>query len=174
MAWLTGVTKVQPVGAASLQRCGHFLLSCTCSSTRVVRPWLVLLACLAQLWIPAQSRHAPAFATHTIAYSAAATGLTIVSVDEGQSGDPCPLRGPRPSSHDSNGPSPCDHENCPCCACLCCCSLMHTALGILPQETARAVFAPLLATIAVPPAFLGALTWSVGFAGQPRAPPILI
>jgi hypothetical protein len=51
---------------------------------------------------------------------------------------------------------------------------MHATLGILPQETARAVFAPLLATIAVPPAFLGALTWSVGFAGQPRAPPILI
>ena len=161
-------------GEPPASRAFFFSLSCACSSTRVVRLWLVLLACLAQLWMPAQSRHAPAFAAHTIAYGAAATGLTIVSVDGGQSGIPCPLHGPRPSSHDGNGPSPCDHENCPCCACLCCCSFMHAALGILPQETARAVFAPLLATIAVPPTFLGSRPRFAAFAWQPRAPPILI
>jgi hypothetical protein len=51
---------------------------------------------------------------------------------------------------------------------------MHAALGILPQETARAVFAPLLATIAVPPAFFGSRARYAAFAWQPRAPPILI
>ena len=132
-----------------------FFAELRCNATRAVRLWVDLLACLAQLWMPAQYRHAPAFATHTIASGAAATGLTIVSVDEGQSDVPCPFHAPRASSHDGNGPVPCDHENCPCCACLCTCSLMHVAFGMLPQETARAVFAPLLATIAVPPAFLG-------------------
>ena len=88
----------------------------------------------------------------------------------GNPGVPCPFHAPRASSHDGNGPSPCDHENCPCCACLCCCSLMHAALGILPQETARAVFAPLLATIAAPPAFLGSRARFAAFAWQPRAP----
>jgi hypothetical protein len=51
---------------------------------------------------------------------------------------------------------------------------MHAALGILPQETARAVFAPLLATIAVPPAFLASHARYAAFDWQPRAPPILI
>jgi len=162
------------VGAASLQRRGYFSLNCACSSTRGARLWLVLLACLAQLWMPAQYRHAPAFAAHTVAYGAAATRFTIASLDEGQFGVPCPLHGRTVNSYDDNGPSHRDHENCPCCACLCCCSLMHAALGILPQETGGAVFAPLLSTIAATPAFLGSYARFAAFAWQPRAPPILI
>jgi hypothetical protein len=142
------------------------------SWTRSVRCCLVVLACLAQLFA-APHRHSPGFAARSIVSDTAATGsgFSLASFDAGKSGVPCAHHA---SSYDGNGPSPCDHEDCPCCACLCCCSLMHAALGILPQDTARAVFVPLLVTIAAPPAFLGSRARSAAFAGQPRAPPILI
>jgi hypothetical protein len=48
-------------------------------------------------------------------------------------------------------------------------------MGILPQETARAAYAPTtLSAIAAPPALLGSLARFAVIAGQPRAPPILI
>jgi hypothetical protein len=46
-------------------------------------------------------------------------------------------------------------------------------MGILPQETARAAYAPSSAIVA-PPAILGSLARFAVFAGQARAPPILI
>jgi hypothetical protein len=47
-------------------------------------------------------------------------------------------------------------------------------MGILPQETARASYAPLLSTTVAPTALLGSLAWFAAFAWQPRAPPILV
>jgi hypothetical protein len=47
-------------------------------------------------------------------------------------------------------------------------------MGILPQETARAAYAPPHSTTVAPPALLGTLKRFAAFAGQPRAPPILI
>jgi hypothetical protein len=47
-------------------------------------------------------------------------------------------------------------------------------MGILPQETVRAAYVPPLSAIAAPPALLGSLARFAVFAGQPRAPPILI
>ncbi len=161
------------MGVASLRRCWFFSRGSVCGSTRAVRFWLVFLACLAQLWMPAQHRHAPGFASHSTAFTTVATGsgLTLASFDEEKSRVPCAHHA---SSHDGNGPSPSDHDNCPCCACLCCCALVHAALGILPQEALRPAYAPLIAAIAAPPALLGTLRRFAAFAGQPRAPPILI
>ena len=45
--------------------------------TRAVQYWLVLLACLAQLWMPPQHRHAPGIATQTIGLHASATNSTL-------------------------------------------------------------------------------------------------
>jgi len=47
-------------------------------------------------------------------------------------------------------------------------------MGILPHETARAAYPPPLSAIAAPPALLGSLARFAAFAGQPRAPPILV
>jgi hypothetical protein len=47
-------------------------------------------------------------------------------------------------------------------------------MGILPQETARTAYALPLSTTVAPPALLGTRTRFAVFAGQPRAPPILI
>ncbi|MGO9845388.1 MAG: hypothetical protein ACLPKT_01945 [Methylocella sp.] len=51
---------------------------------------------------------------------------------------------------------------------------MPAAIGVLPQEAAGAAYSPLLSPTVEPRALLGSLTWCVGFAGQPRAPPIVI
>ncbi len=143
--------------------------------TRAARCCLILLACLAQLLMPAQPRHVSHFASRSTVLTTVAAGsnlsLTSVSEESRVPRVPCPLHA---SSHDGNGPSPSDHGNCPCCACLCCCSLVHAALGILPQETLRPAYAPLVAAIAAPPALVGVFSRFAIFAGQPRAPPILI
>ena len=47
-------------------------------------------------------------------------------------------------------------------------------LAFCRRKRARAAYSPRLATTVTPPALLGLLTRSAGFAGQPRAPPILI
>ncbi len=144
--------------------------------TRAVRICLVLFACIAQLWMPAQPRHARGFAAHSVIYDTATTGsgLTPASFDAGQSSVPCAVHGTRASSNGGDGRAPCHHDDCPFCPCPCCCSQVHAAMGILPQETARAAHAPPLSAIAAPPALLGSSTRFAVFAGQPRAPPILI
>ncbi|MGI8570768.1 MAG: methyltransferase domain-containing protein [Methylocella sp.] len=76
--------------------------------------------------------------------------------------------GAQSGSHNGDAPAPCQHDNCPCCP------PVHAAAGVLPQGAVLAAFAPLLAGTVTPPAFLDALKRSAAFAGQPRAPPILI
>jgi hypothetical protein len=161
------------VRAAALH-CG-LTRSFTRGCTRAVRLWLVLLACLAQLWMPVQHRHAPGFAAHAMVSGAAAeaSGLMQASFDAGQSSVPCPLHSAHASSHDGNAPAPCNGD-CPCCAFCPCCALMHAALGILPQELARVDYVPLVAKFAATPASLGMVTRPAPHPGQPRAPPVLI
>ena len=141
--------------------------------TRAAHCCLILLACLTQLLAPAQRGHAPGFASHSTIFATAATGssLTPASISGEKSAVGCAYHA---SSHDGNGPVPGDRDNCPCCPCPCCCSPVHAALGIVPQETARPAYAPRLFESVAPPALLGTFTRSAAFAGQPRAPPILI
>ncbi|MGB6327072.1 MAG: hypothetical protein WBG11_15200, partial [Methylocella sp.] len=124
-----------------------------------------------------QYRPAPGFAAPSLVLDSAATGsdLTLASFDAGQSGVPCAVHGTRASPNGGDGPAPCHHDDCPFCPCPCCCSHVHAAMGILPQETLRAAYAPPLSTTVVaPPALLGSRTRFAVFAGRPRAPPILI
>jgi hypothetical protein len=124
--------------------------------------------------MPEQHRHAPGIAAHSMVFDTAATGsdLALASFDTGKSSVPCAVHGNRASPNGGDGPAPCHHGDCPFCPCPCCCSHVHAAMGILPQETAQAAYA--LSTIAAPPALLGSLARFAVFAGQPRAPPILI
>ncbi|MDQ6868875.1 MAG: hypothetical protein M3178_10895 [Pseudomonadota bacterium] len=109
-------------------------------------------------------------------FDSAATGLglTPASFDAGQSSVRCAVHGIRASPNGGDGSAPCHHDDCPFCPCRCCCSHVHAAMGILPQETARAAYAPPLSATVAPPALLGSRTRFAVFAGQPRAPPILI
>ena len=135
--------------------------------TRAARYWLVFIACLAQLWVPAQHRHAP-FAAHTIVASSGAAGAALSSIGAGKSDLRCSLSGAVSNSHDGGTPAPCQNDNCPCCP------LMHSVIGVLPQEAGRVVYAPLLSATVAQPALFCPLTRFASFAGQPRAPPILI
>jgi hypothetical protein len=143
--------------------------------TRAARCCLVLLACLAQLWMPAQHPHTLGFAAHSVVDETAASSsrVTPASFDAGQSSVPCAVHGARAGSNGCDGPAPCNHGDCPFCPCPCC-SHVYAATGILPQETTRAAYAPPLSAIAAPPAILGSRTRFAAFAGQPRAPPILV
>jgi len=126
--------------------------------------------------MPAQHLHAPGIAAHSTVFDTAATGsgLTLASFDAGRSGVPCAVNGTRARPHGGDGSAPCHHGDCPFCPCPCCCSQIHAAIGILPQETARAAYAPPFSTLAPPPVRLGSRTRLAAFAGQPRAPPILV
>ncbi|MGH6820959.1 MAG: hypothetical protein ACREDU_08890, partial [Methylocella sp.] len=100
------------------------------------RVCLVLFACLAQSWMPAQHLYAPGFAAHSVIYDTAATGsgLTPASFDAARSRVPCAVHGTRASPNGGDGPAPCHHGNCPSCPCPCF-SQVHAVMGILPQET---------------------------------------
>jgi hypothetical protein len=174
---LSGVPKAYPVRVPGLRPSKRFSRSPARGWMRAARCCLVVLACLAQLLGAAQQhQHMPGFAAHAMVHEAAAgSDLTPASFDAGQSGVPCAVQGTRASPNSGDGPAPCHHGDCPFCPCPCCCSHVHTAMGILPQETARAAYAPLLSiTVVAPPALLGSRTRFAAFAGQPRAPPILI
>jgi len=114
--------------------------------------------------MPAPHRHAP-FAAHTIEVNA---GAADASLGAGKTEIRCSLPGGGLGPHDGGAPAPCQNDNCPCCP------FVPAALGLLPQEAVRAAYLPLLSATVTPPAHLGSLTRSVGFAGQPRAPPIPI
>jgi hypothetical protein len=163
------------VRAAGFRPSKHFSRSPARGWTRAARCCLVLLACLAQLWMPAQHPHTPGIVAHSVVHETAASssGVTPASFDAGQSSVPCAIHGNRAGSNGGDGPAPCHHGDCPFCPC-CCCSQLHAAMGILPQEAARAAYAPPLSAIAAPPALLGSLARFAVIAGQPRAPPILI
>jgi len=173
---VTVVPKAYPVRAAGLRPSKHFSRSPARGWTRAARICLVLLACLAQSWMPAQHRHAPGIAAHSVVHETVATGpdLTQASFDAGRSGVPCAVHGTRASPNGGDGSAPCHHDDCPFCPCPCCCSHVHAVMGILPQETARVAYAPPHSTTLAPPALLGSLARFAVFAGQPRAPPILI
>jgi hypothetical protein len=163
------------VRAAGLRSSKHFSRSPARGWTRAARICLVFLACLAQSWMPAQHRHAPGIAAHSVVHETAASrsGVTPASFDAGQSSVPCAVHGTRSSPNGEDGPAPCHHGNCPFCPCPSC-SHVYAAMGILAQETARATYAPPLSAIAAPPVRLGSRTRFAVFAGQPRAPPVLI
>jgi hypothetical protein len=143
--------------------------------TRAARICLVILACLAQLWTPAQHRHAPGIVAHSVVLdtATAGSGLAPASFEAGQTSVPGAVHGTRANFGGGDGPPPCHHGDCPFCPCPCC-SHVYAAAGILPQETARAAYAPPPSAIAAPPAMLGSLARFAVFAGQPRAPPILV
>lgn len=161
--------------AANLQCCWHLLPNSAQNRTRVARFWLVLIACLAQVWVPAQNWHARAFTSYSIAYASApeASGSPQASFGAGQSGVRCPLHGTRASSHDRNGAPPYDGSDCPFCPCSCC-APANAAMGILPPDTTGADCAPLVSTFAATPAIIGAVARFAAHPGQPRAPPVLI
>ena len=166
---------MQQVRAARFQCRRQFSRSSAYSWRQAVRFWLVFIACLAQIGMPAQHWLAPGFAAHSMVSDPVATGsgFTPARFDAGQSGVPCPLHGTHATSHDGNGPAPCHHEDCPFCPCLCCVHV-HAAVGILLQETARTDYAPPFSRLAPPPVRLGSSARFACIAGQPRAPPILI
>ena len=148
--------------------------------TRAVRCCLAVVACLAQLMVAAQHHpHAPGFAAHAMVHEAASSssGVTAASFQAEQSGVPCAVHGTRANDGNGSGGAPCPccpHGDCPFCPCPCCCSHVPAAMGILPQETARAAYAPPHSATVAPPALLDTLKRFAAFAGQPRAPPILI
>ena len=160
--------------AAGLRRNQHLSRRSARGWARVARCCLVFLACLAQLWTPALHWHAPRIASRSVLLDAATTGshLTLANFEAGKSRVPCAAHGTRASSNGGNGPPPYQDDDCPFCPCPCC--SLDTAMGILPQETARASYAPLLSTTVAPPELFGSLVWFAAFAWQPRAPPILI
>src|SRR5262245_36097079 len=121
-----------------------------CSSARSARFWLVLLACLVQLWVPARYRHAPATTPYAIAHAIKDYGSTIVNVDAEKPSFPCPLHSTPPNSHHGNSSPPCNNGDCPFCPCPGC-APMHAAMGILSQEAAQADYAPLISAFAPPP-----------------------
>jgi hypothetical protein len=148
--------------------------------TRAVRCCLAVIACLAQLMVAAQyHQHAPGFAAHAMVHEAASSssGVTAASFHAEQSGVPCAFHGTRANDGNGSGGAPCPccpHGDCPFCPCPCCCSHVNAAIGILPQETARAAYTPPFSTIIAPPARLGSAARFAVFAGQPRAPPLSI
>ncbi|MGH6834627.1 MAG: hypothetical protein ACREC9_03565 [Methylocella sp.] len=111
----------------------------------------------------------PSFAAHSTVI-ATRSGVTAASFHAEQSGVPCAVHG-TPASANGDGPAPCNHDNCPYCPC---CAPIHAAIGILPQEAARAAYAPPFSMIAPPPARLGSAARFAAIAGQPRAPPLSI
>jgi hypothetical protein len=155
----------------------HCPRNCASSLARAARFCLVLLACLAQLSTPVQHLQAPAFAAQAAQAMVHETGgngaadTTRGSIT--QSDVPCPFHSAHAKPPEGGNGAPCHHGNCPFCPCPCCVP-MHVAMGILPQETARAAHAPPFSTFAPPPARLGSPARFAVIAGQPRAPPILI
>src|SRR5262249_53692087 len=110
---------------------------------------------------------------YAIAHAIKDSGSTIVSVDAEKPSFPCPLHSTRAKSHHGNSSPPCNNGDCPFCPCPCC-APMHAAMGILSQEAAQADYAPLISAFAPPPTLLCPLARFANFAGQPRAPPVLI
>ena len=159
--------------AARFQYRRQFSRSSAYSWRQAVRFWLVFIACLAQIGMPAQHWPAPGFAAHSMVSDTVATGSgnTPARFDTAHASVPCTHHGI--GARDSNSPAPCPHRDCPFCPCPCCAPL-HAAIGILPQEMSRAAYTPRFAKIAPSPVRLCAAVRFAIVAGQPRAPPILI
>jgi hypothetical protein len=115
--------------------------------------WLIALAFLTQLLVPAG--HCPVRQSVDLA----AFGVATPTV-------PCPHHGDGRNDH---GQGPCHNDY--CCHC---CQLVHAAAVLAPSGTVQAIYAPLLSETVAAPETLGSLIRPAAFAGQPRAPPVLI
>lgn len=167
----TVVPMVHRVRATGLRSTQNLSRRSARGWTRAIRCCLVLLACTAQLWMTAQPRQLPGFAAHFTVSAVRSSGVTLASFDAGQSSVHCALHGTSASTNGGDGPAPCRHGDCPDCPC---CAPIDAAIGMLPHEAAPAGYPPPFSAIAAPPARLGPLARFAVFAGQPRAPPILI
>ncbi|MCI0467041.1 MAG: hypothetical protein L0Y57_08560 [Beijerinckiaceae bacterium] len=134
------------------------------------RGGLVLLACLTQFSMPAQSRDTPAIAAQD---TASGSGIALANGSKDQSGIHCAVQSGNALDGDGGGPAPCHDGDCPSCPCLCC-PAGHVAAGLVPQETVRAVYSPLQSTFVLPPAHPPSHVRRAAFAARPRAPPVLI
>ena len=159
-------TKGHHVRAAALHY--SLLRSFARGFTRTICCCLVLLACLAQLWMSAQYRHTPGFVAHAMVSRAAAEGLQPYAWKHRCGATGRSLRASwRPCQLPSRATALSLRQqgrDCPCCPFCPCCTAVHAAMGILPQEMARADDAPFVSTFAAPPAVLGLITRFVAFA----------
>ena len=124
--------------------------------------WLIALAFLTQLVVPAGHCHVRQSVEASGDVAASSFGVATSTV-------PCPHHGAKADGRNDHGPGPC-HNDC-CCPC---CQLVQAAAVIAPSGTAQVIYAPLLSETVAAPETLGSLIRPAAFAGQPRAPPILI
>ena len=82
--------------AGGLRPSRRFSRSPARGGTRAARICLVILACLAQLWMPAQHRHSPGIAAHSMVHQIAgsSSGVTPASFDGAQSSVPARYTAP--------------------------------------------------------------------------------
>lgn len=158
------------VRAASFQRPIHriFLPSFSRGWASAARRSFILLACLAQLLLPLQQGHGFAPQSAGVTLAATDTRVALTGFNDVKPSLRCAFAA-HGGSQNHGAPAPCcQHDNCACCPSA------HSAAGILPSETTRAAYTPRLFEAVAPPVHLGAIARFAAFAGQPRAPPILI
>jgi hypothetical protein len=124
--------------------------------------WLIALAFLTQLLVPAG--HCPVRQSVEASAHLAASSFGVATPTV-----PCPRHGAKADGRNDDGQGPC-HKDC-CCPC---CQLVHAAAVIAPSGTAQAIYASLLSETVAAPETLGSFIRPAAFAGQPRAPPVLI
>ena len=139
----------------------------------LVRFCLIVFACVSQSLSPVQA----AFMRHCVSHAAASSmdaasraGISDAHTDETAKKIICPHHS-APSSGESQVPD--KGGDCGCCVGLCCASLAH-AFSLLPEATTNPAYARAESRRASPPKILGSFRRFVAFAGQPRAPPVLI
>ncbi len=132
--------------------------------------WLVLIACLAQLWGLPPDGHMRGAAARALTLPSDAANSALVTFGFGarQADIRCSWPGLSSGSQNGNAPASGRHDTCPCCP------LGHAIVGILPPEGISFAYIPLLSKTVTPPPHFGAFARSSFFAGQPRAPPARI
>jgi hypothetical protein len=159
------VLVVQTGGLQSLRQSGCLARRPFKGWRSALGRWLIALAFLIQLLVPAGHCHSPDL---SVRQSVGASG-DLAASSFGTPTVPCPRHGAKADGRNDHGPGPC-HNDC-CCPC---CQLVHAAAVIAPSGTAQAIYAPLLSETVAAPETLASLIRPAAFAGQPRAPPILI
>ena len=147
------------------------LTQCTARDwARGARFCLALFACLSQFSAPVQQRLATGDAVSFSGYSTVHThsGVAPAQVDTAHASVPCAAH--RTQTSGGDGPAPC-HGDCPFCPC---CTMLHAAIGVLPQQMSRVAIARPFSKLGPPPLALGSNARFAVVAGQPRAPPVLI
>lgn len=129
---------------------------------RLARLWLILVACLAQ-WGLFQNEQ---LISGTAGRAFAASGIKVSALDvRCASGSGA---GTQDQDQNQDAPAPCRPDDCPCCP------LAFVMAGVIPPETGSGNFIPSPSKTVTPPAQHAVLKRSLAFAGQPRAPPVLI